>query len=136
MNVIETGSTSGVAFLDRLARVDDSERGTAAWWSSLARNLEVLAEELEIADTLGLVRQVVSDAPHLAPLAVRLTCLEAKVRADVVEFRLQVGALAGAPLADAVLAGRLVVLLQAIRGLVRDGDRLLVDAYQRDLGGE
>jgi hypothetical protein len=122
--------------LDRLARCADPERGRASWWSGVARNLDLLGEELEIADTLGLVGQVVADAPHLTPLAVQLTCREAKVRAGITELRMQVGALAGAPLADAVLAGRLLHLLQEIREFMHEGDVLLMDAYERDLGGE
>jgi hypothetical protein len=122
--------------LDRLARCADQDRGTPSWWSCLARNLDLLAEELEIADTVGLVGQIVTDAPHLAPAAVRLTSLESRIRTDVAELRLQVAALAGAPLADAVLADRLLVVLDEVRELYRDGDHLLLDAYELDLGGE
>jgi hypothetical protein len=122
--------------LDRLAHCTSQERGTPSWWSCLARNLDLLSEELEIADTVGLVGQVVADAPHLAPAAVHLTALESRARTDVAELRVQVAALAGAPLADAVLADRLVVVLDEVRVLYRDGDRLLLDAYELDLGGE
>ena len=122
--------------LDRLAHCTSQERGTPSWWSCLARNLDLLAEELEIADTVGLVGQIVADAPHLAPAAVRLTALESRVRTDVAELRLEVAALAGAPLADAVLADRLSALLAEVRELYRDGDHLLLDAYELDLGGE
>ena len=122
--------------LDRLARCADQDRGTPMWWSCLARNLDQLSEELEIADTVGLVGQIVADAPHLAPAAVRLTSLESRIRVDVAELRLQVAALAGAPLADAVLADRLLVVLDDVRTLYREGDALLLDAYERDLGGE
>ena len=122
--------------LDRLAPCPSQERGTPRWWSCLARNLDLLAEELEIADTVGLVGQIVADAPHLAPAAVRLTALESRVRTDVAELRLEVAALAGAPLADAVLADRLSALLAEVRELYRDGDHLLLDAYELDLGGE
>jgi hypothetical protein len=135
MNVIENGLRPRVE-LQRLAQSTPDERGAASWWASVARNLDLLTEELEVADTLGLVRQVVADAPHLAPLAVHLTSREAKVRAGIAEIRIQVGALAGAPLADAIMAGRLVMLLQEIGGFLREGDLLLVDAYERDLGGE
>jgi hypothetical protein len=122
--------------LDRLAHCTGQDRGTPSWWSCLARNLDLLAEELEIADTVGLVGQVVTDAPHLAPAAVRLTALESRVRTDVAELRLAVAALAGAPLADAVLADRLSALLDGVRDLYRNGDTLLLDAYELDLGGE
>jgi hypothetical protein len=122
--------------LDRLAHCTSQERGTPSWWSCLARNLDLLAEELEIADTVGLVGQIVADAPHLAPAAVRLTALESRVRTDVAELRLEVAALAGAPLADAVLADRLSALLAEVRELHLEGDRLLLDAYELDLGGE
>lgn len=124
------------AALDRLARCVDQDRGTPSWWSCLARNLDLLSEELEIADTVGLVGQIVADAPHMAPAAVRLTALEARVRTDVAELRLQVAALAGAPLADAVLADRLLFVLDEVRQLYRDGDSLLLDTYELDLGGE
>lgn len=124
------------ASLDRLARCSQYEAGTSTWWACLARRLDELSEELALGDVEGLIAQVQTDAPEMAADATRLAKLDAQVRQEIVELRLWVGAEAGSRDATGEVRRALEMALHRVRTLDRYSDDLLIQAYERDLGGE
>jgi hypothetical protein len=124
------------ASLDRLVRCSELETGTSAWWACLARHLDELGEELSLVDIEGLVAQVITDTPELAADATRLSALDCDVRAEVLDLRLQVAAMAGRPEAVVDIRDAVDATLRRVSSLDQFSGRLLFEAYERDFGGE
>ncbi len=102
----------------------------------MARHIDELGEDLALSDNGGLVAQVKEDTPELAAGAVRLEHLDERVRQDVAELRLLVASRAGVRSAVADVQAAIDVVLRRVRTLDRVADDLLLDAYERDFGGE
>lgn len=124
------------ASLDRVTQCLDSQTGTATWWACVARHIDELSEELELSDNVGLVAQVTEDTPELAAGALRLRTLDAQVRSEVAQLRLLVANRAGSFSAVAEVSEAVVETLRRVRTLDRVADDLMLDAYERDFGGE
>lgn len=122
--------------LARLARCTDKDLGSAQWWSCLVSNLDELHAELAQADVAGLIDQVTQDAPHMAATAHRLELLDAQVRAEVVGLRRMADGLAGSVTGARTVRDALERVLRRVRSLHRITDDLMLDAYERDFGGE
>lgn len=136
MTIITTSRSTSRASLDLLLRYPESAAGTPMWWAFLARNLDVLAEELALGDIEGLAAQVTRDTPELAADAIRLMHLDDSLRTQVRDLRLLVALRAGSDSAVAEVCGAMDALLRGISTLDRLSDELLLDAYERDFGGE
>lgn len=120
--------------LDRLARSEQDEVGTASWWAGVARHLDILGADLATEDIEGLIEQVVELAPERAHPAGRIRRLHAQLQEDVLQLRLTVGELAGAPEAAHVVREALAHLLDKVSRVCRLADGLLLDAYDLDIG--
>ncbi len=122
--------------LDRLSHCSGHESGAASWWACVARHLDELGEDLAVSDNAGLVAQVMEDTPELAAGAVRLEHLDDAVRREVSELRLLIAARAGIGSAVAEVQRAIDEVMHRVRTLDRIADDLLLDAYERDYGGE
>jgi hypothetical protein len=125
----------------RLTHLLEDRRGRASWWVEIARQLDDLADAVrrepgDLVDAEGFTEQIRDDAPHLMSRWLRLSTERDRLYDAVALVRLQVGRDAGDPAAvDSVK--------RSIRGLLAWGRRfqertteVLLDAYERDLGGE
>ena len=87
-------------------------------------------------DVEGLAAQVIEDAPELGAAATRLPTLDARARAELTELRALVAQHYGVPALVAEIRAATEALLRRVRTLYRLSDDLLLDAYERDFGGE
>jgi hypothetical protein len=125
----------------RLAQLIEDHRGSTSWWVETARQLDDFAEAVrrepgDLVDSEGFTEQIRADAPHLMGRWLRLTTERDVLYDAVTHVRLQVGQDAGDE--SAVDSAK-----HAIRGLLARARRfqertteVLLDAYERDLGGE
>lgn len=124
------------ASLEELTRCAESELGTAAWWTCLAHRLDALRDEMAGCDIEGLAAQVIADAPQFAATAAKLPTLDADVQGRATELRLRIADLAGSRTAAKSIQLEVKELLRRVRTLYRMSDQLLLEAYERDLGGD
>lgn len=136
MSIITTARPTSRESLDRLVRCSSLDAGTARWWTCLSHSLDDLHLELMSGDVEGLAAQVIEDAPELGAAATRLPALDARVRAELTELRALVAQNYGVPALVAEIRAATEVLLRRVRTLHRLSDGLLLDAYERDFGGE
>lgn len=122
--------------LEVLTRCSDADLATATWWACLARSLDALAEDLAVADTEGLVAQVIADAPEYAASTKLLITMDTRLRCQVLELRLRVAEWSGSAGGAAEIRQVVGELVRGVRALDRHSRELLVEAYGRDLGGE
>ena len=122
--------------LDHLVRCAEDPVGTPTWWACLARHLDELRDELAHGDIEGLATQITTDAPHLAAAAARLPHLDAHVQAELTQLRRGLAAATGSQSAAPGIRDALEVALRHVRTLCRMSDDLMLDAYERDFGGE
>ena len=122
--------------LDHLVRCAEDQVGTSTWWACLARHLDELRDELAHGDIEGLAAQITTDAPHLAAAAARLPRLDAHVQAELTQLRRALAAASGSQSAAPGIRDALEVALRHVRTLQRMSDDLMLDAYERDFGGE
>lgn len=133
MTVRTRGSTG--ESLGRLTRCTPRDLGTELWWASLGHELDELGEELARTDIAGLVAQITTDAPHFAAAARRLPLIDEQVRREVSTLGRVVADRSGADAAREV-SGAVEVLLRRVRTLYRLSNDLMLDAYERDIGGD
>lgn len=122
--------------LNRLVRCSSQDAGTDRWWTCLSSSLHDLHLELMAGDVQGLAAQVIEDAPELGAAATRLPHLDARVRAELADLRALVAEHFGAAALVPEIRGATEALLRRVRTLYRLSDDLLLDAYERDFGGE
>jgi hypothetical protein len=122
--------------LDEVLNCSQRVMGTAAWWSCLAQRLDSLRDEMAACDIDGLAAQIIADAPHYATAARRLPLMDNGVQTRARELRIRIAELAGSRTAAPQVAAEVSDLLRSVTALYRTSDRLLVEAYERDLGGE
>jgi len=125
----------------RLTHLLEEHPGVASWWVEVARQLDDLAaavrtEPGDLVDAEGFTEQIRDDAPHLMSRWMRLSAEREGLYDAVAQVRLQVGRDAGDP--TAVEAARQAVrsLLTRARRFQERTTEVLLDAYERDLGGE
>ncbi|HYN57252.1 MAG TPA: hypothetical protein VES03_08650 [Motilibacterales bacterium] len=121
--------------LDRLVCARD-EVGSPTWWSLLSRYLDELSDELAMGDVEGLVAQIIADAPHLAASAARLLPLENQVKSELAQLRMLVAHAYGSMTSAPPVRDAVEVAMRRVRTLNRMSDDLLLDAYERDFGGQ
>lgn len=122
--------------LDSVLHCSQRVLGSAAWWSCMAQRLDNLREEMSACDVEGLAAQISADAPHLAAAARRLAPMNAAILDRARDLRLRIAEVAGSATAAPAIADEMTQFLHSVTVLYRTSDRLLVEAYERDLGGE
>lgn len=126
---------------ERLTHLLEDRRGRAGWWVEVARQLDELSEAVfrapgDLVDADGFTEQLRSDAPHLMGRWVRLSHEGESLSRDVIRVRLLVGEYAGDPTAVDAVSGAIRDMLNAVRRFQERTTEVLLDAYERDLGGE
>lgn len=134
MTVRTRGSTG--ESLDLLLRCRQQDLGTAWWWDGLAHHLGELGEDLALTDTAGLVAQITTDAPHFAAAARRLTAIHDRAQLDVARLRREVVDLHGSTTSVSDVRDAIEALLRRVRALHRLSSDLMLDTYERDIGGD
>lgn len=136
MSMTTTARPTSRESLDRLVRCSSQDAGTPRWWTCLSRSLDDLHLELMSGDVEGLAAQVIEDAPELAAAANRLPILDARARAELTELRTLVARYYGVSALVTEIRAATEAVLRRVRTLYRVSDDLLLDAYERDFGGE
>lgn len=126
---------SAVDSLEVLMRCPQQDMGGATWWASLAHHLDELGEELALTDLTGLAAQITTDAPHFAAAARRLPALDEQAQRDVARLHRE-AAHDRSTTATPEVRGAVEALLRQVRILHRLSSDLMLDAYERDLGGD
>jgi len=125
----------------RLSGLLQGHRGMASWWVEIARQLDVLADALrtepgDLVDVEGFTEQIRDDAPHLMGRWIRLADERDGLAELISSVRLQVGRDAGDPTAVESITASIRELLARTRRFQERTTEVLLDAYERDLGGE
>jgi hypothetical protein len=119
--------------LDHVVHWAQEDVGTQLWWGTLADALGELGDELARTDIAGLAAQITDDAPHFAASAGRLPALDQQIRRDVARLRLVAATRSGSPSA---VCRAVEKVLGQVRTLHRLSGGLMLDAYERDIGGD
>ena len=125
----------------RLQDLARDHLGRAGWWVEVTRQLDSLAEAVrdvpgEMIDLRGLTEQIRSDAPHLMGRWQRLAGEQDSLVEAVTEVRMLAGRSAGDPTAVEMVSAAIQDLLARIRRFQERTTDVLLDAYERDMGGE
>ena len=125
----------------RLAQLAREGHGPAGWWVEVARQLDDLAEALlgapgDVVDVHGLTEQFRADAPHLVGRWQRLARERDGLYDQVSQVRLLAGRSAGDPSAVGPVSRAIQELVARVRRFHERTTEVLLDAYERDMGGE
>ena len=139
-SVLRVVSCSSV--VRRLAElVAEAGQAGASWWVEVTRQLDDLADAVQSApgdllDAAGFTEQIRADAPHLMGRWERMAGERDGLIVAVTDVRMLAGHSAG----DSALIGPVTHaiqdLLQRVRRFQQRTTEVLLDAYERDLGGE
>lgn len=121
--------------LEVLLRCPQQDLGSAWWWDAVGHHLGELGEELALTDIPGLAAQISTDAPHYATAARRLSAMHDQAQLDVAHLRRDVADLGGSTAARDV-RDAIEALLRRVRTLHRLSSDLMLDTYERDIGGD
>jgi hypothetical protein len=125
----------------RLDELLAASRPGAGWWVQITRALDDLADAVhstpgDLIDPDGFTEQLRSDAPHLMGRWQRLAGDRDHLTAAITAVRLQAGRSAGDPDAVGTVSAAIRALLTQVRRYQERTTDVLLDAYQRDLGGD
>jgi hypothetical protein len=125
----------------RLVELLVHQRPDASWWAQITRDLDDLADAVhttpgDLVDPDGFTEQIRSDAPHLMGRWLRLAGDRDQLTTAIAAVRLQAGRAAGDPDAVATVSAAIHTLLTQVRRYQERTTDVLLDAYQRDLGGD
>ncbi len=126
---------------EQLDRLMQDRRGSAGWWVQVARQLDDLSDAVaaapgDLVDPQGFTEQLRSDAPHLMGRWMRLSHEGEELAQSVAQVRLLVGEYAGDRTAVDAVCRAIHDVLSAVRRFQERTTDVLLDAYERDLGGE
>ncbi len=126
---------------DHLVTLLADRRGLITWWIDVTRRLDELADVIHSAagnliDPDGFTEQLRDDAPHLMGRWLRLSADRDDLDAAVTEVRILAGASAGDPAAVEPVSDAIREVLAKARRYQERTTDVLLDAYERDLGGE
>jgi hypothetical protein len=133
-----TVSTRGSPWesLDRTMRGPQPDLGNPSWWAAVAHDLGELGEELARTDVAGLAAQITTDAPHFAAAARRLPLIHERAQREVASLRREATDQFRSPTAARELHDAVEAALRRVRTLDRLCSDLLLDTYERDIGGD
>ncbi|HYO18922.1 MAG TPA: hypothetical protein VES02_09700 [Dermatophilaceae bacterium] len=125
----------------RLTHLMEDHHGLTSWWVEIARQLDDLADSVrrepgDLVDAEGFTEQLRADAPHLMSRWLRLSSERDGLYDAVTHVRLQVGQDAGDPGAVDSAKHAIQALLARARRFQERTTEVLLDAYERDLGGD
>jgi hypothetical protein len=125
----------------RLEELAHDVLGGAAWWVDVTRQLDSLAEAVrtvpgDMVDLRGFTEQIRTDAPHLMGRWVRVASEQDELFQAVTEVRMLASRCAGDPGAVAVVSDAIRDLLARLRRFQELTSDVMLDAYERDMGGE
>lgn len=125
----------------RLDELLGAQRPGAGWWVQITRALDDLADAVhstpgDLIDPEGFPEQIRSDAPHLMGRWLRLAGDRDHLTAAITAVRLQAGGAAGDPDTVGTVSAAIRTPLTQVRRYQERSTDVLLDAYQRDLGGE
>ena len=125
----------------RLVELVNDERPGAGWWVAITRALDDLADAVyttpgDLLDPEGFTEQLRADAPHLIGRWLRMVADRDHLTATITAVRLQAGRGAGDPDAVGPVSAAIRALLTQVRRYQERTTDVLLDAYQRDLGGD
>ena len=125
----------------RLSHLLEGHRRMASWWVEVARQLDDLADVVrtepgDLVDVEGFTEQIREDAPHLMGRWIRLSDERDGLAELISSVRVQVGRDAGDPTAVESVTSSIRELLARTRRFQERTTEVLLDAYERDLGGE
>ena len=117
------------------------QRPGAGWWVATTRALDDLADAVhttpgDLIDPDGFTEQIRSDAPYLMGRWLRLAGERDHLTAAIATVRLHAGHAAGDPDAVGTVSAAIRTLLTQVRRYQERTTDVLLDAYQRDLGGD
>jgi hypothetical protein len=141
MTAITPDMVSGSSVQRRLGELLQEDWGRAGWWVEITRRLDDLAESVrtapgDLADVPGFTEQIRADAPHLMSRWQRLAGERDGLYDAVTQVRLLAGRNAGDPGAVPVVSRAIRDLLARVRRFQERTTEVLLDAYERDMGGE
>ena len=118
-----------------------ASRPDAGWWVQITGALDDLADAVhstpgDLIDPEGFTEQIRSDAPYLMGRWLRLAGDRDQLTAAIAAVRLQTGNMAGDPDAVGTVSAAIRALLTQVRRYQERTTDVLLDAYQRDLGGD
>ena len=125
----------------RLGELLGDQRPGAGWWVEITRALDDLADAVhttpgDLLDPEGFTELLRADAPHLIGRWQRMTAERDHLTATITAVRLQAGHGAGDPDAVGPVSAAIRDLATAVRRYQERTTAVLLDAYQRDLGGD
>ena len=125
----------------RLDELLAAQRTDASWWVQTTRALDDLADAVhttpgDLIDPDGFTEQIRSDAPYLMGRWLRLAGDRDQLTEATAAVRLQAGRAAGDPDAVGTVSAAIRTLLTQVRRYQERTTDILLDAYQRDLGGD
>lgn len=125
----------------RLSELLEDGRGRAGWWVEVTRQLDHLAESVssgpgQLTDLEGFSDQIRADAPHLIGRWRRLAGERDGLFDAVTEVRLLTSRYAGDPEAVSAVTRAVRDVLARVRRFQDRASEVLLDVYERDIGGE
>lgn len=125
----------------RLTALLLDRRDRAGWWVDLVRRLDDLGDTVTVApgdltDVEGFTEQLRSDAPHLMSRWAKLANERDRLLRDVREVRMLAGSRAGDAEAIPEVCTAVRDVLARARRFQERTTEVLLDAYERDMGGE
>lgn len=125
----------------RLSALLVESGGSAGWWVEVTRHLDDLAETVhqapgDLVDVDGFAEQIRADAPHLLGRWTKLAGERERLIQEVAAVRRLAGGCAGDPGAVAPVNRAIRDVLARVRRFQERTTEVLLDAYERDMGGE
>lgn len=125
----------------RLTHLLEDRRGRASWWVDVARQLDDLAAAVrsapgDLVDPAGFTEQLRDDAPHMMGRWMRLSHEGEGLHDEISRVRLLVGEYAGDASAVDAVSRAVKGVLDQVRRFQERTTEVLLDAYERDFGGE
>lgn len=125
----------------RINRLLAENRSIAQWWVELVDQLDQLGARLmsrhgEVASRSPFVRQITTDAPHMASRLKMLAMEQERLENDLLQVRMLAGQAAGDPAATGTVRRAIHDYLHRLRRHEQRSNEVLYDAYERDFGGE
>lgn len=125
----------------RLEELLGDHRGMAQWWVELIRHLDDLRAGLvesvdEVDARRGLAEQIRSDAPHLLGRLARLDHEREQISMQAQRVRVLAGEHSGDPQAVNSIVRLVHDLVFRVRRHQEHTTEIMIDAYERDIGGE